>query len=66
MTMLYYLAIIECDQDKFDEASGRQLSHAMTKLKAATEGRGDTNIWQVTDERAIRKFKQDLQAGMHK
>jgi hypothetical protein len=58
--MVNYIAIIECDQDKFTEASGRELTHTFTKLKAVMEDRGEFGMWQITDNESLAKFKAAL------
>ncbi len=60
----YYIALIECDNDKFDQVSGDILKAAMANLIKATEGRGQTEIYQVIDEKAFKKFQSDSRKGM--
>lgn len=55
----YYMAIIICEDEKFNQESADELKAAMQKLMAATAGRGSTEIYQVTDEKAFLKFRED-------
>jgi hypothetical protein len=61
MSMVNYIAIIECDNEKFNAASAREYNHALLKLKASIEGRGSFRIYQVTDAEALAKFKAALE-----
>jgi hypothetical protein len=60
MDTTYYLAIVECHNDKFDLASAQNLSKVMDDLKAATNNRGSTEIYQVTDNQALLRFRAEV------
>ena len=60
METTYYLAIIECHNDKFEEWSARELEAAMKGLKAATKDRGSTEIYLIKDNKALLEFKAEI------
>lgn len=65
MKMIYYMALVEYDQDKVDGNNGPQIVRVMDKLVHATGDAGKVNLYQVKDEAAFLKFKADLRRGAH-
>ena len=58
--MQYFIAIIETDTEKLDTTTGPQLVRRMADLKERIDKIGECAYYQVTDTKALIKFKAEL------
>lgn len=60
MTKQYFLAIIEVDTDLLGTVPGAYIAERMTALKTLVQKCGSCEYYQVTDAKALNKFRNEI------
>lgn len=60
MVKVYYIALIEFDQDKINDKNGPQIVRVMVDLQSVTGNAGESNLYQVNDPAGFERMKAEL------
>jgi hypothetical protein len=64
MVKVYYIALMEFEQDKINDKNGPQIVRAMADLQAVTGTAGESNLYQVNDPAGFLRVKAELKRAV--
>jgi hypothetical protein len=60
MVKVYYICLMEFNQNQIDDKNGPKIVRAIADLQAVTGTAGESNLYQVNNEQAFLIFKSEI------